>query len=70
LLYIDRERHDKSIMIGSIIAALFLLYMIKPAPANASCNGWGEDLDNRFMNLDSQFSSNPSEEVANAGMTL
>jgi hypothetical protein len=57
-------------MIGSIIAALFLLYMIKPAPANASCNGWGEDLDNRFMNLDSQFSSNPSEEVANAGMTL
>ena len=66
---IDMEKHDKYIMIGSIITALFLLYMIKPAPANAFCSDWNDNLYDRFTTLDKQFTK-PSQKLANEWMTL
>ena len=64
LYNIDMDKQDKVIVIGAIATALFLLYMIKPAPVNAFCYEWGVDLDERFADTNNKFDSNPSEEVA------
>lgn len=64
------EKQDKAIMIGSIVVALILLYMIKPAPVNAFCSDWASELFHKSISLDNKFSSDPSEEVANEWMTM
>jgi hypothetical protein len=57
------NKTDKTVLVVSLIAAAFLLYMIKPAVANTYCYEWEMDLDDRFTSLDKEFSADPSEKL-------
>ena len=49
------EKHDKVVLVGALVAASFLLYMIKPAPANAFCSDWGDNLFHRSLDLEDKL---------------
>ena len=63
------ERKDKVVMVGAIVVAAFLLYMIKPAPVNAFCSDWNDSIFDRFTSLDKKFTYE-SEELGNEWMNL
>ena len=58
-------RFENMFMIGSITIVLFLVYMIKPAPANIFCDEWSADIDGKFGMLEN---ATPSEEAITGWM--
>lgn len=46
------EAKDKTVLIGTIVTASFLLYMIKPEPVSAFCSDWDSSLFHRSMDFE------------------
>lgn len=60
---------EKTVIVISITSALILLYMIKPAEANAFCHYWGEDIYDKYAVLEDDFYMN-AELAAEKWMTI
>ena len=42
------KTQGKYVAIVALVTAFTMLYLIKPAPANAWCSDWGDNLNDRF----------------------